>query len=97
LSHGNSHKSRPAQHRGEAMNILLTPEELLTITGYESHALWFEDSLKNVSKAQLKRVVEWLEEPCTDHLEAMKYRASGFDFDRSECHECRKELKEGVK
>ena len=70
------------------MDILLTPTQLDTL--YESNREYHEYSPEKweqaICRAQVRQVVEWLEEDCLEH-NPPAYML-GYPIDRASCPEC---------
>ncbi len=64
------------------MSILLTPEEILE--AYHGRV----SDIREVAKAQLKKVVEWLHEECFDHPYESELPSEEYNRKRYRCFEC---------
>ena len=61
--------------------------------------LYFEDmfALRTVTKAQLKRVVEWGDEDCEEHPYTSRSKGEAYNRKRHRCPQCRQVLLDEVK
>ena len=53
--------------------------------------------LEEVAKAQLKKVVEWLEMDCDEHLKVSASYNKEFYYAHADCPECQQSLLEEIK